>query len=96
MNLRDVIATPDAFLAVGSNGAIWQSGELRTTLRARLLPAGFEMNVSGGLVPECRVQGSSDLRNWTDLFIYTNSAPAIFLDSAATGMPARFYRAIPR
>ena len=96
MNLRDVMPMPGALLAVGSNGAIWQSGELRPLVRARLLPEGFEMNVSGGLAPQCRLQASTNFWDWTDLFIYTNSAPANFLDSAAHGMPNRFYRLIPR
>jgi hypothetical protein len=96
MNLRDVMPMPGALLAVGSNGAIWQSGELRPLVRARLLPEGFEMNVSGGLAPQCRLQASTNFWDWTDLFIYTNSAPANFLDSAAHGMPSRFYRLIPR
>jgi hypothetical protein len=94
MNLRDVIATSDAVLTVGSNGEILQSGELRPGILARAVTGGFELNVSGGLVPECRVQASEDLAHWTDLFIYTNTVPAAYLDSS--GMPKRFYRLIPR
>jgi len=94
MNLRDVAATPDAILLIGSNGAIWRSGEIRPGLHARLRTGGLELTIEG-LLPECRVQASTDLLTWTNLFIHTPSSPPTFLDSAASRMSSRFYRLVP-
>jgi len=96
MNLRDIAVTSETLLVVGSNGAIWKSGEIRSGLRARLIAGGLEIRVEGGLLPGCRVQASTDLSNWTDLFLYTPSAPVTFLDPIGHGVSAGFYRVVPR
>ena len=92
MNLRDVLPASDALLAVGSNGSIWQSGRLHPGIWGRMLPAGFELHLTSGLGAGCSIQASRDLRTWDQIFFYTNSPSAVFLDSAATGMSNRFYR----
>lgn len=95
MNLRDVTAVGDDVAVVGSNGTILRSGEIRPHLGARMLAGGLELDARGGLAPCYRLQISSDLRTWTEMGTYTNSAPARFLDPTAGTLPCRYYRLVP-
>jgi hypothetical protein len=94
MNLRDVMATADALLAVGSNGAIWEASPLHPGLWGRMLPTGFELHVTRGLAPGCSLQASRDFRTWDQIAFYTNLPSAVFLDSATIGNSKRFYRVV--
>jgi len=55
-------------------------------------PGGLtSVTVSGPPGVNCIIQGSVDLKTWIDLS--TNTAPCTYVDT--TGLPLRFYRAIP-
>jgi hypothetical protein len=86
-----------AFLAVGTDGAILQSGSLLPALSGRWASSreAFELTVQGGIERRYRLQGTTGLpaTNWTDLLTFTNLAPATnFADTNATNLSQRFYR----
>lgn len=56
---------------------------------------GFQLNLLKPATSNCVVQASTDLMNWTP--IATNSTSATnftYLDTSATNLPARYYRAL--
>lgn len=58
-----------------------------------LTPQGFEMSVLSGTGLVYLIQGSSNLRTWTNLGAVTNtSGQTVFTDPAATNLPLRYYR----
>lgn len=59
-----------------------------------LTPNGFQLNLTKPANSNCVIEASADLRNWTA--ISTNSVASTnvsFLDTAATNMTFRYYRA---
>jgi len=97
-NLRGVTYAGGAFVAVGNDGAILRSSSLapaRLAVRSRPNQDGFELTVAGEIGRSYRVQASSDLRTWTDLFSFSNSEQeTVFLDSDARKFSHRFYRVV--
>ena len=93
-NLHSVVYALGTFFAVGDGGAILQSRPLiGLNGRERNAGDGFELTMVGESMHPYRLQASSNLTTWVDLLIYTNREPAtVFLDSAATNPPHRFYR----
>jgi hypothetical protein len=88
------------FVAVGNGGLILQSDSFAPAqLRGRVLTnsAGFQLTITGEIGRTYRLQASADLQvsNWVDLFTFTNTLGTTnFIDSYATNLPKRFYRAI--
>jgi len=93
-NLHSVVYALGTFLAVGNQGTIVQSGPpISLNGRQRNDPRGFELTVLGESQHPYRLQSSTNLMNWMDLFTYTNFEPSLlFLDLAATNSPRLFYR----
>ena len=92
-NLRDVTWYNGGFVAVGNDGAILQSE--RRSLSGRPRTAGFELTVVGESGLPQRIQASSNLGTWVDLFSFTNiQAITTFLDTSATNHQHRFYRTV--
>jgi len=69
--------------------------------RLRSGPPSLDLKVAGGVSTvtltgtqgdSCILQASSDLVHWTNL--QTNALPTVFVDSAASQLPIRFYRAM--
>jgi len=58
-----------------------------------LTPEGFRLSVLSGTGLVYKIQGSTNLGNWTDLGVITNTAgQSYFTDPAGTNSPMRFYR----
>ena len=65
----------------------------RLTVRSGLNNEGFELVVTGAVGRSYRIQASTDLKTWTDLFNFSNSEQTtLFLDSNAASFSRRFYR----
>jgi hypothetical protein len=85
-------------VVVGDAGTIAQSG-LMLSLAGHARPggAGYELSIVGERSRAYRIQASTDLRSWTDLFTYTNPRPVtLFVDPAFNNIPARFYRVLSK
>jgi len=79
------------------SSSICQSGSVQVELsgayRADL--NGFEVTARGGLERAYRLQESTNLTDWTNVLVFTNSGPTnIFLDTSASQTPRRFFRAV--
>jgi uncharacterized delta-60 repeat protein len=62
---------------------------------ARAADGSFAMTISGEAGRTYRVQGSRDLRTWSDLGTVTGAAtPQPFTDVGAKSLPSRFYRVV--
>ncbi len=67
----------------------------RLTVRDRRDNEGFELVVTGAIGRSYRIQASTDLNTWIDLFSFSNSEEkTLFLDSNAASFPSRFYRVV--
>jgi len=86
------------FLAVGNNEAILQSGFFGPPiLRVRSFTGNaFEFSVDAELGRNYRLQGSLNLRDWSDLDLFSNTEDEtrLFMDSDADQLPRRFFRVI--
>jgi len=85
------------FVGIIGRTSIYRSGSVQIELsgcyRADL--NGFEVTAQGGLERPYTLQGSTNLADWTDLLVFTNSGPTnIFLDTCASKTPHRFFRAV--
>src|SRR5439155_26535857 len=97
-NLRGVTYADGRFVAVGNNETILQSGFFGPPiLRVRSFTAdGFEFSIDAELGRNYRLQGSLNLRDWSDLDLFSNTEDetGLFLDSGADQLPQRFYRVV--
>jgi hypothetical protein len=77
--------------------SIFQSASVQVELggsyRADL--NGFEVTARGGLERAYTLQESTNLADWTDVLVFTNSGSTnIFVDTSASRTPHRFFRAV--
>jgi len=97
-NLHGVRGLNGAFVTMGNRGTILQSWRVTPTvlvIRNFWQEGGFELAVHGEPGRTHRLQGSSDLREWIDLFTFSSvQERTIFLDEAAVHYPQRFYRVV--
>jgi hypothetical protein len=93
-NLRYVDYAQGAFTIVGNNDLIFQSTQVLPLLSIKALDEGdMELRIRAMPGVLYRVQGSDDLEEWSDLFMYQNNQPdTIFVDSEAVEHTRRFYR----
>ena len=93
-NLRCVDYAQGAFMIVGNNDLIFQSAQVQPLLSIKPVSVGdMELRIRAmpGLL--YRVQGSSNLTSWSDLFSYqSDQAETLFTDSEASESARRFYR----
>jgi hypothetical protein len=78
---------------------IYQSGSVQVELGAQIRSDlnGIQLTARGGMERAYTLQGSTDLGDWTDLLVFTNSGPTnVFLDTSLSNAPRRFYRAVAR
>lgn len=95
--INDIAYGAGTFVAVGANGAILQSDDLRIPwLTGQVDSSGeFKIVVTGEVGRQYRLQSSADLQTWNDTFVYTNSQFWMqFLDPAITNHSQGYYRAI--
>jgi alpha-tubulin suppressor-like RCC1 family protein len=97
-NLTSVAYGQGRFVVVGDYGSISQSGVmLSLSGHASAEGSAYELNILGERSRGYRIQASSDLRNWTDVFTYTNPEPVtLFADPGLKNNPARFYRVLSK
>lgn len=97
-NLHGVRYFKGRFVTIGNRGFILQSGQPfgpSLTPRGWRPGEGFELALEGEDARVYRVEASTDFQTWTSLTTVTNPSPhALFLDTEASGMPRRFYRAV--
>jgi len=60
----------------------------------RLNGEGFHLTLTGEFGSQYRVDGSTNLLDWTELFKVMTFGPVPFVDASATNTPLRFYRAV--
>jgi hypothetical protein len=97
-NLHAVVALADRFVAIGNRGNVLQSGSLAGALLS--VPT-FDperrcsITVEGDPGQQHRLQGSTDLRAWTDILTFrTYQTTTLLLDEYAPLHLHRFYRVI--
>ena len=84
------------FVAVGSYGAVLQSGQVGPRLVANeVSPAGvFQFKLLGEAGENCQMETSTDLKNWVPLTaVVLTNATTKFVDPVAGNGSGRFYRA---
>ena len=86
-------ATDDAGL-VTTSAPVWVTFTVPPSLgtAAGLSATGFHFTVTGEVGRSYRVQASTNLADWIDLFTFTNAAGQTVSDGGATNWPRRFYR----
>lgn len=85
------------FVGIIGRTSIYRSGSVQIELSGRYRADwnGFEVTTRGGLERPYTLQGSTNLADWTDVLVFTNSRPTnIFLDTSASQTPHRFFRAV--
>jgi hypothetical protein len=96
--LRSLIFANGRFTAVGNYETILESGYSSSAfLRVRppVTVEGFEFSVGAEPGRVYLLQASSDLIHWTDLLSFSNAQElTVFLDTEASLLPMRFYRAL--
>ena len=96
--LRAVAYGNGYFIAVGEKGLILQSGPIARLRGASAVSAdGFGLSLTGESGRSYRIQAATNPAgtNWVDVISFTNPTETIqFLDTAATNLPRRFYRAV--
>ena len=95
-DLRDIAFGNNHFVTVGTNGAIYLSGNTVPSVAVQNeLPAGVQLTISGGLGPTYQLQASSDLTTWSNLVTFTNIGVSTnYLDTTAGNFGQRFYRTV--
>lgn len=90
-----------SYVFVGDNGTILQASSNNASnpvLTGTYLPLeGIQLSVQGEVGQTYRIQTSNALApvSWHDLYVFTNTGQATsFVDSAATNVSQRFYRAV--
>src|SRR5439155_23766123 len=95
-DFRGVTYAEGRFLAVGNNEAILQSGFFGPPiLRVRSFTGNaFEFSVDAELGRNYRLQGSLNLRDWSDLDLFSNTEDEtrLFMDSDADQLTRRLLR----
>ena len=91
--LRNVIYADGAFWAAGNNETIVKSGQMRPFLLARNRGNEFKVLIEAQIGKAHRLQSSSNLVNWSDLFNFAPTEEStIYCDSE--GDKRRFYRVV--
>ena len=97
-NFRGMCYAEGGFTLVGNNTTILQSGSFvpaQLAVRGRPTTTGFELTIQGETGRTYRLQTSSDLVHWIDLFTFSNSEYSTsYLETHAPGLQSRFYRAV--
>jgi hypothetical protein len=97
-NLRGVAWGQGEFLAVGNDSTIVRSGLIPkpTLVPIAFLPgAGMNFQVRDEIIRPCRIQASSNLNTWEDLFsVGAWPLDTNLVDTAAHILPFRFYRMV--
>ena len=96
-DLRGVIFVEGSYYVAGNNETIMQSGQSDAALRiTRLSPSGdVQVEILGEAGRAYRLQGSSDLTQWTDLHSFTAGMEAVrHTDNSPDASLRRFYRVI--
>jgi len=96
-DLSAVAVGPNNLWLGGTGGAVFRSGNILPSLAGTNLPGsgGFQLSVGGGIGPGYRLEDSTDLLIWSNLYTFTNiEAAPQFLDLSATNYSRRFYRAV--
>jgi hypothetical protein len=92
--LRHVIYADGAFWAAGNNETILKSGQTRPFLLARGGGNEFDLLIQAEIGKAHRLQTSSNLVNWTDLFNFTPSEELTTYNDAPSDRPQQFYRVV--
>jgi hypothetical protein len=97
-SLNGVVYGNGSFVAVGFDGAILRSGPIFTLAgKNQFANGGFELELTGEIGRNYRIQASPGLTgaNWADLIHFTNAMETMqYLDTGATNLSERFYRAV--
>jgi hypothetical protein len=96
-NLRAVAWWEDQFIAAVNDSTVVTSAAIpQPSLAAfNFRPGlGMEFQVSDGILRPLRIQASTDLRVWEDLFSGAAAPQTNLVDAAATNLSFRFYRTI--
>ncbi len=96
-DLRGILYAGSRFMAVGNNETILQSDLFGPPiLHCRAYSnEGFEFLVEGEIGRTYKLQGSTDLVTWTDLFTFTSQqGRTVFLDGEAGVYSRQFYRVV--
>ncbi len=96
-DLRGILYAGSRFMAVGNNETILQSDFFgQPILHCRAYSdEGFEFLVEGEVGRTYKLQGSTDLVTWTDLFTFTSQqGRTVFLDGEAGVYSRQFYRVV--
>jgi hypothetical protein len=96
-NLHDVVYLDGKFVTIGNRGTVLQSARFVTELDAPRYQVGLGATLTIKAFPGrgYQIQGTTNLVNWTNLFLFTNTVErTIFTDSNATLYPRRFYRVL--
>jgi hypothetical protein len=95
--LRSILCAGGYLTAAGNNETILQSGFWgRPILRVRALGEdGFEFSVDGEVGQTYRLQASDDLRDWDDVFLFSNTeVRTLWTDPEVPFWPQRFFRVV--
>src|SRR5207248_10529119 len=93
--LRGAAYGNGAFVLVGDQSTILQSGRPLSVTPKGFGPTGFALTVDGAIGNVYKLQASTDLNaaGWVELLTFTNSQTSMSLtDMAARAYPQRFYR----
>lgn len=97
-NLHGVEFFQDAFVTIGNRGNVLQSGHTsgaRLIVRSYHPTRGCDIAIESEPGLQHRLQASTHLRAWTNLFTFKNSQETtLFLDAEAVLHPWRFYRVV--
>jgi hypothetical protein len=95
-NLHGVAYGQGTFVAVGNGGTILQCGVLLGLSCAfRREAGGFELTIAGESHRPYRLQATTNLTNWIDLWTYNRAEPvSTILDVTATNCTRRYYRVL--
>jgi hypothetical protein len=95
-NLHQVAYLDGKLVAIGNRGTILQSGRFVAQLGVPTLGGGgAQIPFKGVLKQGYRLEASTDLMSWTNLFSFTNTTDQLLLqDTNAAQHSRRFYRAV--
>jgi hypothetical protein len=96
--LRGAFYADGRFFAVGNNETILQSEPVgMPMLQAVMAPRrdGLEFSLNSAPTGPCRLQISANLKDWVDLFTFSNAQSTVsWRDTNVTANPRRFYRLV--
>src|SRR6185436_4952646 len=102
-NLHGVGDLNGKLVTIGNRGTIlqsarWHGSELvvaKTDAMVSVPTAGFQLELRAVTGRRHRLEASSNLINWTNIFTFTNAQDEIrFVDNEARSLPRRFYRLV--